>query len=49
MTLKALDIFRIQQNGPSNAFFSRNFHNQQTNGIGISCAHAESGETTPSK
>lgn len=57
MTLKAHDIFRIQQNGPSNAvfffvfflffFFLRAFHNGQTNSAGLSCAHAGCAQTLP--
>lgn len=50
MTLKALGIFSIQQNGPSNAFFfPRDFRNRQTNSAGLSAAHAGCAQTTPSK
>lgn len=47
LTFKALDIFRIQQNGPSNAFISRDFRNRQM-ASGYR-AHAGSGQAAHSK
>lgn len=48
MTLKALGIFRIQQNGLSNAFFfPRDFRNRQANSAALSCAHAGCAQSLP--
>lgn len=50
MALKALGIFRVQQNGPSNAFFfffPKDFRNRQTNSAALSCAHAGCAQTLP--